>query len=323
MMYYLRLALLMLVLGCPAAWAQSYRVQDLNSAQIAALDRNKTVIIIPGGILEEHGPAFPAGTDTFMNEWWAKSLADTIVARPGWTVLLFPTVLSGTSGANTLGARHVFPGTFTLRPETERAMFMDLASEIGELGFRWVFVIHNHGSPLHNLMLDQAGDYFRDTYRGTMVNLPGLILPPVGPDTRAASVLNEEGSFEVHAGMSETSRIMFLKPELVASSRAALKPNTANSPAEAVRIASDPNWLGYIGSPRLASAAFGEREMHRRAQEYNRAALAILDGTDPASFPRLSVVLSKIPEVDKVEQGTRAWYRVLEAKQNAWLNKGH
>jgi hypothetical protein len=25
----------------------------------------------------------------------------------------------------------------------------------------------------HNLMLDQAGDYFRDTYGGTMVNLHG------------------------------------------------------------------------------------------------------------------------------------------------------
>jgi creatinine amidohydrolase len=51
---------------------------------------------------------------------------------------------------------------------------MDLATELGEQGFRWVFVVHAHGSPFHNLVLDQAGDYFRDTYGGRMVHLRGL-----------------------------------------------------------------------------------------------------------------------------------------------------
>jgi hypothetical protein len=32
---------------------------------------------------------------------------------------------------------------------------------------------HGHGGP-HNRVLDEAGDYFRDTYRGHMVQLVGL-----------------------------------------------------------------------------------------------------------------------------------------------------
>ena len=174
--------LLLLALLMPlAASAQVLRVSEMNTAQIASLDKKQTAVIVTGGILEQHGPHLPAGTDTYMNEWWAQSLAEAIARRPGWKVLMLPTVPLGTSGANVLGAKYSFPGTYTVRPETERAVFMDMASELGEQGFRWIFVIHNHGSPLHNLMLDQAGDYFHDTYGGRMVNLPGLLLGPPAP----------------------------------------------------------------------------------------------------------------------------------------------
>jgi hypothetical protein len=46
-------------LGCllsPSAEAQVYRLAELNIDQIRMLDRQRTVILLPGGILEEHGP---------------------------------------------------------------------------------------------------------------------------------------------------------------------------------------------------------------------------------------------------------------------------
>ncbi len=116
--------------------AQIYRVAEMNVEQIRALDKQKTVVLLPGGILEQHGPYLPSGSDTLMNEWWTEALAEAIVARPGWKVLIFPTVPLGTSGANVLGGKYIFPGSYTVRPETERAVFMDLASDIGEQGFR-------------------------------------------------------------------------------------------------------------------------------------------------------------------------------------------
>ena len=39
-----------------AAVAQIYSLADLNTEQIRQLDRARTVVIIPGGIMEEHGP---------------------------------------------------------------------------------------------------------------------------------------------------------------------------------------------------------------------------------------------------------------------------
>jgi hypothetical protein len=46
---------------------------------------------------------------------------------------VFLTIPFGSSGSNELGGHFVFPGTYAVRPVTLRAVFMDLASELGEL----------------------------------------------------------------------------------------------------------------------------------------------------------------------------------------------
>ena len=48
------------------AFAQIYHVKDMNTEQIRALDRETTVVILPGGILEQHGPYLPSFTDGYM-----------------------------------------------------------------------------------------------------------------------------------------------------------------------------------------------------------------------------------------------------------------
>ena len=50
------------------AFAQIYHVQDMNTEQIKAFDREKTVVILPDGILEEHGPYMPSFTDGYMKK---------------------------------------------------------------------------------------------------------------------------------------------------------------------------------------------------------------------------------------------------------------
>jgi creatinine amidohydrolase/Fe(II)-dependent formamide hydrolase-like protein len=49
-----------------AAPAQIRNVGDLTTREIAALDRAKTVVILQGGMLEEHGPYLPAFTDGIL-----------------------------------------------------------------------------------------------------------------------------------------------------------------------------------------------------------------------------------------------------------------
>jgi creatinine amidohydrolase/Fe(II)-dependent formamide hydrolase-like protein len=245
---------------CVSASSQILRLEELNTEQIKALDRTKTVVIIPGGILEQHGPYLPSFSDGYQNAEVSRRLAEAVVARPGWTTVLFPMVPLGAGGANEIGGKQVFPGTFAVRTDTLRAIFMDVATELGEQGFRWIFVVHGHGAPKHNAALDQAADYFHDTYRGTMVNLQGLAsfgeCFGTGKELLSAEQRREDG-FTVHAGGEEHSAVMYLRPDLVSPEIMQARPVTAGSPADLRRLAAADDWTGYFGSPRLASAALG------------------------------------------------------------------
>ena len=88
----------------PAAPSRVLNVAGLNTRQILALDRAHTVVILQGGMLEEHGPYLPAFTDGVLSDQLTKELAAGVVKqRPGWTALVFPPISAGSSGSNEIG----------------------------------------------------------------------------------------------------------------------------------------------------------------------------------------------------------------------------
>lgn len=279
-------AILVVLSMVTPAGAQIYDLRELNNLQIDALPRDRTVVLMPGGILEQHGPYLPSYTDGYVNEYVARQIAHAIIARPGWVVLMFPPIPLGAGGVH-LRPNLMWPGTIHVHFEALRAVYMDLASELGEKGFRWVFVIQDHGGGGHNRALDQASDFFTDTYQGRMVHLGGLVLPPspLTPPLLPPEGQNENG-LDVHGGMSETSRILFLRPDLVGAGRERAAPFSGGTWEELVKVGSPSSWLGYFGSPRLASAALGAEILRRRVEAYTALVLRILDGFDPRSLPR-------------------------------------
>ncbi len=271
--------------------AQVYRLAELNTEQIRALNPAETVVIIPGGILEEHGPYLPSYSDGFFDEAYSRELANAIVSRPGWTVLMFPEVPLGVGGANELGGKDVFPGSYNVRISTLRAVYMDLASVLGEQGFHWIFVIFMHDGPENHLALEQASDYFHDAYGGAMVHLYDL--KPVHDccDTAQKMLTPEqlaENGFTVHAGIGEHSEMLFLRPELVSPAIRSAPSVTAKDFSDLVRIAHQNGWPGYWGAPRYASAAFGADSFRKISEKMNGLALQILDGIDWRKIPRFS-----------------------------------
>ena len=314
--------LLMMVLGMAAPTAaQVLRVAELNTEQIRALDRVRTVVILPGGILEEHGPHLPSYSDGYFNERLSQAIAEAVAARPGWAALVFPQIPLGTGGANEIGRKYVFPGTYAVRSTTLRSVFMDLASELGEQGFRWVFIVHGHGAPNHNRMLDQAGDYFHDTYAGQMVHLCGLMpVLSAGGDALDKAALAEDG-LSVHAGVGETSTMLFLRPDLVPSSQRGAEPRSGADWPALVRIAREPSWPGYFGSPRMATVAQGARLYRATTEAVVAYALKILDGLDPRGIPRVGDAARDSPENVAIDgDALRREMEVLR-KQEDWLTR--
>ena len=307
-----------------SASAQIYRVAEMNTDQIRELDRGKTVVLLPGGILEQHGPYLPSFADGYVSERVTQTIAEAIVARPGWKVLVFPVIPLGVSAANEIGGKYTFDGSYTVRSGTLRAVFMDLATELGEGGFRKILVVHFHLAPNQSRVLDQAADYFGDTYGGQMVHLVGLmpvIASYVGAAQKATEAERAENGFGVHGDLVETSLGLFLRPDLVAAGHVNARSFTGGSISELIPKAEEAAWPGYLGSPRHARADIGAAAVSSMANTMADLALKILDGFDHRQIPRYGDVTKNDPGNASIDRRALAHEQDNERKQATWLKK--
>ncbi len=106
-------------------FAQILKVAELSVRDLENLDRDETIVIMPGGILEEHGPYLPSFNDGYLNAWLADRTAEAIIAERGGTVLMFPTIPLGAGIPEDFGGLSPFSGSYTVRPDTLRAVYMD------------------------------------------------------------------------------------------------------------------------------------------------------------------------------------------------------
>lgn len=310
------------LLAASPALAQVRSLQELNVDDLRRLDRQRTVVIMPGGILEEHGPYLPSFTDAYVNEYSSRRVAEAIVARPGWTVVMFPMIPLGDGGANQVGKKQVLPPTVHVHFATLRSVYMDLASELGEAGFRWIFVISGHGALRHQQALDQASDFFTDTYGGKMVHLTGLV--PAAPAPRNVNLTDAErqqNGLDVHAGMSETSKILFLRPDLVQPAYRSAQPQAGSNWRQLVDKGTNADWPGYFGSPALATAARGAALVQADAQDLSDLAIRILDGFDDRSLQRRADGQLIDGAIREYNEAADEHARAIQEKQSAWLRQ--
>ena len=300
-----------------------FYVSEMTSDKIKALNKQKTIVLLTGGILEEHGPYLPIFTDGYWNEKFRDTLAKTISQRPDLNVLIFPTIPLGNSGANDVGMRYSFPGTFTVRFETLRSVIMDLATELGEQGFKYIFVIHGHGAPNHQRAIDQAALFFNDTYHGKMINLFGLntVMENWFQGEMTEEQKKEDG-FSIHAGMTETSSMLFLFPTLVNSNFKNAIPITGVDMINLQQIARDSSWLGYFGSERLANKAFGEKAWNRNVQAYCKIVMDIIDNKiNPDTLSKFGDIMKQSPVDLVLDNLTNIEEQRRKTIQTNWLYK--
>jgi creatinine amidohydrolase len=300
-----------------------YFASELTSKKIESLDKEKTIVLITGGILEEHGPYLPISSDGYWNEKFRDTLAKTIVSRPSLNVLIFPTIPLGNSGANDVGMKYSFPGTFTVRFETLRSIFMDLATELGEQGFKHIIVIHGHGAPNHQRAIDQAADFFNDTYHGKMVNLFGL--NPIMENWFSAQMTREqekEDGFSIHAGMKETSSILYIVPDLIDTNYKHAIPLTGYDMKDLTRIAKEPKWPGYFGSERLANSEFGKGAWDKNVKDYCNIVIDIIENrVNPDTIPRFGNLIKQSPVDVMLDSLSKIEEQKRRTIQTNWLSK--
>jgi len=98
------------------------RLEELTAPDVAALDRDATVLVLPLGSVEQHGRHMPLGTDTIL----AHRLALAAAERSAGSVVVLPPPWYGYS------PHHMrFPGTVTLSVATLSALVGDIVGLLG------------------------------------------------------------------------------------------------------------------------------------------------------------------------------------------------
>lgn len=241
------------------------RLAELSFTRINALDRERTVVIFSVSPLEEHGPHLPVGTDVFHAEFFAEELARRIVEdKPGWTVVIGPSLPIGTSAFDQAG-------TLLVRARTVRNAALDYGAALARHGFRYILLTNAHAGPRHVVALEEAAVSVSRRYGVRMFSVSGPVLwkflrgkfsdriePLLGRPLTPAE--REATRGDAHAGLWETSLLMLSHPNLVNPGHAELPPVRytlldalrKNYP---LRLG---NQMGYVGAPAGARKEFGE-----------------------------------------------------------------
>ncbi len=286
--------------------AQGQRIvrwTDLNAAQLASLDRASTAVLMPAGIVEEQGTMLPAGAQLFRSERLTADLAASIAARPGWTVLVLPTIPLGSDAFDRQNGRGGFGGSLPVRAATVQAIFSDLGADLGEQGFRHLFIIDGHSDPVHARALDLAGDAFGASYGGRMIHLlgragcqvDGLEPPPITLYSATAMTADADSP---HGGTRQTALYWWLRQDLIDSTRVRSAPDmpaaTANQRAVTARRS---DWQGYVGAPRFATLELGQWLYETELRNCSALANRFLDGLQDQRVARYSDRMRSYPDV--------------------------
>ncbi|MFJ1967560.1 mycofactocin biosynthesis peptidyl-dipeptidase MftE [Streptomyces sp. NPDC087903] len=192
--------------------------------------RERTLVLVPVGSTEQHGPHLPLNTDSVI----ATEVARRAAADLGTGALPAPTIAYGASGEHA-----GFPGTISIGHEALRFLLVETVRSLSLWAGRTVFV-NGHGGNVPTL--DSAV---------TQLRAEGHEVAWVGCDVPGG---------DAHAGRTETSLMLHLAPDDVRLAAAA-PGDTRPLPelmralrADGVRAVS-PN--GVLGDPTGAGAEEG------------------------------------------------------------------
>jgi creatinine amidohydrolase len=221
---------------------------------VGALDRGRTVVVVPTAAIEQHGPHLPLDTDTFL----CTSVAHAGAARAG-DALVTPAICFGSS------EHHMaFPGTVTLRQQTFRETVADVCRSLARHGFTRFVVLNGHGgnTALVGATVQELG--FEAPLHVVGVDYWNLAREAI------AEVRESPTGGMGHACEFETSLMLHLRPESVRRElivREIVQPRYAEERFDLLeRGAVSAHWKthelsrsGVMGAPDLATEEKGRR----------------------------------------------------------------
>ena len=213
-------------------------IGDLTSPEVASALRESSILCLPMGSMEQHGPHLPLNTDAVL----AEAFTGRIVERWGeqYDLWRLPPISIGLSREHNWAV-----GTLSLSVSGMTAVLRDLCREIVRaLPARNLLIVNGHGG--NRGMLEALG---RELHGDFGLNLCALHFGAMmSPVTDAAIP-------ESHAGKDETSVMLALAPELGRRERIpGLKAPQDGDVVRATILDPATSWPWSSGDQRIAAA---------------------------------------------------------------------
>jgi creatinine amidohydrolase len=248
-------------------------IADMTFPEVAEAAAGGAVVLWALGVIEQHGPHLPLGTDVYMPSELLRRVR-RILAAKGVPSVIMPPFYWGVNHVSGL-----FPGSFVVRPEIMVEVMVDLIKSVRKDGFSTLFCVSGHGDALHNRTI------FDGICRGAgasglaawFVGEPSFF-GRIGIDATHPHALPTRSELDckrkyvdVHAGEFETSSMWAIYPDLVRDELLpALKPTdfgiddlTEWRKGGEHTLRKTPQ--GYLSDPAASNREFGERLMAEHA----------------------------------------------------------
>lgn len=230
---------------------------DLPQPVVDEMLTEESVVVQPIGALEQHGPHLPLNTDLVIPEMIGARAVERAVAA-GVDAWLLPPIAASKSDEH-----HHYGGTIWMEASTIWNTLVDVGRSIAATKARTLVFLNGHGG--NSALLQVVNREIRRRY--------GLRTFSMGSGTqRAAAGIGgepDELGMGIHAGHSETSVMLALRPDLVDMSRAVRNVPEHIADFDTIGfngfpvafgwMADDFGEIGVIGDATGANAAYGEQ----------------------------------------------------------------
>lgn len=186
----------------------SYLFRDQSWPLLQEHIAKQSLIILPVGTTEEHGPHLPVDTDARIAEAYGEQLARALI--PDIPVLLMDTIRYGYS----MKIMTRWPGTIIVRSRVFMDMVFDVCKSVLDMGFNKLVLLDCHGH--HSGLLNTV---FREICDACGKSI-AIISPAVLSRDEFNAVRKSQSGGAIHADEWETSLVLYISPEVVDMSKA-------------------------------------------------------------------------------------------------------
>jgi len=250
----------------------SNTMADMKWTDIERYAEENAIVLLPMGVIEEHGPHLCLATDIYTAHIYSIATKQKLEEK-GYSVVIAPPFYWGICQA-----AKGFAGSFSIRPGTAKALLFDIIASLKDFGYMRVFGLNAHGDIEHQITAMNA---FKEAHEllGITACFPhedfmfhhfklSSSEPYFYKIAPQEIKVSQSEVWDVHGGDMETAIINTFYPHLVDTEKAKSLPDVSlGDQFEAWMFGGQLKQIspqGYLGSP----ASYDSVDVSRNVEDY-------------------------------------------------------